>query len=170
MEYEALQNTPWVTGTFWVFVAVAIFAALAGRKVLAAIGAMLDARTEAVKAALAEAAQLKAEAEAMLADAKAKQAQAALDAKQILETARIEAVSLAAAMAAEAEAAAQRREHMAVERIKAAETAALKEVRSVAIDVATQAAARVLGQTLTPHGDAALVDHAIAKTPDALRA
>jgi len=72
MQYDVLHLIPWVTGTFWVFVAVAVFAILAGRKILGAVGGLLDARTEAVKAALAEAAQLKAEAEALLADAKTK--------------------------------------------------------------------------------------------------
>jgi len=151
-------------------VAVAVFAALAGRKILGAIAGLLDARTAGVKAALDEAAQLRQEAEDLLKAAQARKAQAEEDAKQILETARIEAVSLAAALEVEAEASAKRREHMAIERIKAAEASALKEVRSVAIDVATQVAASVLGQTLTETGDAAFIDHAIAKTPEALRA
>ncbi|HTQ72263.1 MAG TPA: F0F1 ATP synthase subunit B, partial [Acidocella sp.] len=82
MEYEALNANFWAHGTFWVFIAIVIFAVLAGRKVLGAIASLLDARTKAVQAALAEAAQLKQEAEAILADAKRKQAQASEDAKQ----------------------------------------------------------------------------------------
>ena len=70
MEYEAFTSQFWAHGTFWVFVAVVIFATIAGRRVLSAAGGMLDARTKAVQAALDEAAQLKAEAEAILAAAK----------------------------------------------------------------------------------------------------
>jgi F-type H+-transporting ATPase subunit b len=171
MEYQDFSGGIFYAhGVFWVFVAVAIFAFLAGRKILAAITSMLDARAKSVSDALAEAAQLKAEAEAILADAKARQAQAVEDAKTILQTAHQEAVSLAAAMAAEAEASAKRREHMAVERIAAAEAAAVNEVRAAAIDIATTASAALLRESFGAQADAALVDHAIAGVPAALRA
>ena len=169
MEYDALYANFWAHGTFWVFVAVVIFAFIAGRKVLNALAGLLDARTKAVQAALDEAAQLKAEAEAILADAKQKQAQAAEDAKQILATAHAEAERLAAELAAEAEASAKRREHMAMERISAAEAAAVKEVRAAAIDIATAASAAILRDTVSNDTDNALIDHAITALPKALR-
>ncbi len=169
MEYEALHAQFWAHGTFWVFIAIVIFAVLAGRKVLGAIAHLLDARTKAVQAALDEAAQLKAEAEAILADAKQKQIQAAEDAKQILATAHIEAQRLAAELAADAQATALRRERMAMERIGAAEAAAVKEVRGAAIDIATAASAAILRDTVSNDTDAALIDHAITALPKALR-
>jgi len=171
MEYQALSGAAFYAhGAFWVFVAVAIFALIAGRKIMAAIGSMLDARAKSVSDALAEAAQLKAEAEVILADAKARQAQAMEDAKQILETAHQEAASLAAALAAEAEATAKRRERMAMERIAAAEASAVSEVRAAAIDIATAASAALLRDELGAQGDAALIDRAISGVPGALRA
>ncbi|MDE2239722.1 MAG: ATP synthase F0 subunit B [Rhodospirillales bacterium] len=169
MEYQALHSQFWVSGTFWVFVAVAIFAVLAGRKVMGAVGGILDDRTHAVRAALDEAAQLKAEAEAILADAKQKQAQAAEDAKQILANAHTEAQRFAAELAAEADATARRRERMAMERIEAAEAAAVKEVRAAAIDIATAASAAILRDTVSNDTDASLIDHAITALPKALR-
>ncbi|MBU6426035.1 MAG: F0F1 ATP synthase subunit B [Rhodospirillales bacterium] len=169
MEYQALHSHFWVSGTFWVFVAVAIFAVLAGRKVMGAVGGILDDRTHAVRAALDEAAQLKAEAEAILADAKQKQAQAAEDAKQILANAHTEAQRFAAELAAEADATARRRERMAMERIEAAETTAVKEVRAAAIDIATAASAAILRDTVSNDTDASLIDHAITALPKALR-
>lgn len=169
MQYDALHTNFWAHGTFWVFVAVVIFALIAGRRVLNAIGGLLDARTKAVQAALKEAADLKAEAEAILADAKQKQIQATEDAKQILATAHAEAERLAAELAAEAEATAQRREHMAMERIHAAEAAAVKEVRAAAIDIATAASAAILRETVSNDTDTALIDHAITALPKALR-
>jgi F-type H+-transporting ATPase subunit b len=171
MEYQAFAGGPFYThGSFWVFVAVVIFAVLAGRKIVTAITSMLDARAASVSAALAEAAQLKREAEVILADAKARQAQAVEDAKLILASAKAEAARLASSFAAEAEASAKRRERMALERIAAAEASAVKEVRAVAIDVATAASAAILGESFGAQADASIVDHAIAAVPAALRA
>lgn len=170
MNYGAFAGQAfYLHGSFWVFVAVVIFALLAGRQISRAIAAMLDERTAGVSAALAEAAQLKAEAEAILADAKARQKQAEDDAKKILETAHVEAANLAAALAVEAEAAAKRRERMAIDRIAAAEASALAEIRAAAIDVATAASTALLADTLGPEADAALIDKAIAAAPVALR-
>lgn len=169
MEYQALHSDFWAHGVFWVFIAVVIFAALAGRKIIGALVGMLDARTKQVQDALDEAAQLKAEAEAMLRDAKNAQAQAAKDAEQILASATAEAARMAAALTAEAEATAKRRERMAMERIAAAEAAALKEVRAAAIDIATAASARLLHDNFGAATDAAMIDQSIAGVPAALR-
>ena len=156
--------------SFWVAVAVVIFAIVAGRQIARVIAAMLDDRTAAVQTALAEAAQLKAEAEAMLAAAKTRQAQAEEDAKQILATAHVEAASLAASLAADAEATAKRRERMAIERIAAAEASAVAEIRATAIDIATTASKALLADTFGAEADAALIDRAISAAPSALRA
>lgn len=169
MEYQALHATPWLHGSFWVFIAIVIFAVLAGRQIIGALTGMLDARTESVKMALAEAAQLKAEAEAMLEAAKARQQQAAEDARHILETAAAEAQRLAVELAEEARAAAARRERMALERIAAAEANALREVRAAAIDIATAALSGLLRDEFGPEADARLQDRAIANIPTALR-
>ena len=171
MEYQALAGGAfYLHGSFWVFVAVVIFAVLAGRQISGAITGMLDQRTAGVSAALAEAAQLKAEAEAMLANARARQAQAEEDAKQILAIAHVEAASLAASLAADAEASAKRREQMAIERIAAAEASAVAEIRAVAIDIATTAAKSLLADQFNAEADALLIDKAIAAAPAALRA
>jgi F-type H+-transporting ATPase subunit b len=169
MTYEAFQADPWAHGLFWVFVAVVIFAILAGRRIVTALTGMLDARTKQVQEALDEAAQLKAEAEAMLREAQAAQAQAVKDAAQILASATAEAARMAATLAAEAEATAKRRERMAMERIAAAEATAVKEVRAAAIDIATAASARWLHETLGAAADTAMIDQAIAGVPAALR-
>lgn len=169
MEYQAFHIDFWAHGAFWVFVAVVIFAILAGRRLATAVVGMLDARTKQVQDALDEAAQLKAEAEAMLRDAQAAQAQAVKDAEQILSSATAEAARMAAALAAEAEATTKRRERMAMERIAAAEAAAVKEVRAAAIDIATAASARLLQDTFGAATDAVMIDQSIAGVPTALR-
>jgi F-type H+-transporting ATPase subunit b len=169
MEYHALMLAPWQTGTFWVTIAVLAFVLLFGKKIAVPITGLLDARTAAVRTALDEAAALKAEAEAMLADAKARQAQAVADANEILKTAQAEAARMGAELAKEAAATAKRRERLALERIAAAEKAAVDEVRNMAVDIATAATAQLLRNGFGAEGDAALVDHAIAGVPAALR-
>lgn len=170
MIYHALSGEVfYLHGAFWVFVAIVIFALVAGKQIARVIAAMLDDRAASVTAALAEAAQLKTEAEAMLADARVRQSQAEADAKAILETAHIEAASLAAGLAVEAEATAKRREKMAIERIAAAEASAVAEIRAIAIDIATTASAAVLADTFGPGADAVMLDKAIAAAPAALR-
>lgn len=169
MEYHALIAHFWGDGTFWVAVAVVIFFILIWRKLVRAVLGILDARTKAIQESLEEAAKLKAEAEAMLADAKQKQLQAIEDAKHILDTAHAEAQRLAAEIAAAAEASARNREKMALVRIKAAEAAALRDVRNVAIDTATDATAAFLRDRFGGDADAKLVDQAIGAAPTALR-
>jgi F-type H+-transporting ATPase subunit b len=169
MEYQAFHAVPWQHGSFWVLVAIVIFVGLAGRKILGAINKMLDDRANEVRAALDEAAALKAEAEAILEDAKKRQVQAAKDAKLILASAKDEAARMAAELAADAQANIKRRERMAFERIAAAEATAIRDVRAAAIDIATTAAASVLRESVSPADDSPLIDHAITGVPAALR-
>jgi F-type H+-transporting ATPase subunit b len=169
LEYQAFHAVPWAHGSFWVFIAIVLFAVLAGRQIAAALTALLDARTQSVRNALDEAAQLKAEAEALLAQAKAAQVQAEEDAKSILETAQATAARLTAELEEAANAAAKWRERMAMERIAAAEGAAVKDVRSAAIDIASAACAALLQESFGAQADAAMLDKAIAEVPSALR-
>ena len=169
MEYQAFHAVPWQHGSFWVFIAILIFAVLFAGRIGRPLAAMLDARGHAVRAALDEAARLKAEALAMLADAKARQAQALIDAKDILASAHAEAGRMAEELARDAEAIAKSREQLALERIAAAEKAAVADVRAAAIDIATTAAGRILGQGFAAGQDPAMIDHAIAGLPAALR-
>jgi F-type H+-transporting ATPase subunit b len=168
MNFELLSGAFWMRPVFYVFVAFVLFFVLFGKKLWTALAAMLDSRIDTIKAELAEAAALRREAEAMLADAKAQRDAALSSAKQLLDYARDEAARVAAATTAEAEAAAKRRERMALDRIFAAEQTALREVRLAAVEMATQAAERVIRQSLGQDGDAALIDHAIAVLPAAL--
>jgi len=170
VQADAFSGVLWVKSVFWVTVAFVIFFVLFGRKLWAAITAMLDSRAETIRRELAEAAQLRREAEALLAEARTRREAALGEAKRLLDSAQAEAGRVAAAMAGEAEAAAQRRERMALDRIAAAEKAAVTEVRVAAAEVAAAAAQQVIAQGLTPEADAGLIDHAIAGLPAALRA
>ena len=61
-------------------------------------------------------------------------------------------------------------QRLALDRIAAAEKAVITEIQQTAADVAVQAARQVIAETLSPTDDAAIVDHAIATLPHALRA
>ena len=104
----------------------------------------------------------------MLRDAEKRRAEALAEAKALIDGAQAEAGPVAAAAAAEAEAAAKRREQMAVDRIAAAEKAAVDEVRTTAADIATAAARQVIAEGLSAEADARLIDHAITQLPAAL--
>jgi F-type H+-transporting ATPase subunit b len=168
MEYHALTTLPWITGTFWVTIAVLAFLGVFGRKIALPVNNMLDGRAAGIRAALDEAAQLKAEAQTMLADAKRRQEQAIADAQAILASAHAEATRMAEELAKEAEATAKRRKHMAQERIAAAEKAALQEVSNIAVDVATAAVAQLLRNGFAADENDSMIDHAIAGLPSAL--
>lgn len=154
----------------WVVIAFFLFFILFGKKLWGALAGMLDARAVAVKAELEEASRLRREAELMLRDAEKQRADALADARALIEGARAEAGRLTAATAAEAEAAAKRREQMALDRIGAAEKAAVADVRLAAADVATTAARQVLLEDLTADADLRLIDQAITQLPAALAA
>lgn len=154
----------------WVALAFIVFFVLFGKKLWGVIAAMLDDRAVKIRAELDEAAKLRADAEAMLKDAQARRDSATAEAKQLLDGAKAEAARLAQAAAAEAEAGARRREQMAMDRIAAAEKAAVDEVRNTAAEVATVAARQVISDGLSPEADGRLVDHAIAQLPSALTA
>jgi F-type H+-transporting ATPase subunit b len=154
---------------FWVFVSFVLFFVLFGGRLWKAVSGMLDGRADAIRAELAEAQKLREEAEAMLAEAQKARTEALAEAGAVLARSQEEAARLTAAALAEAEATGKRREKLALERIAAAEKAAIADVRNLAADVAAQAAETVI-KAEVDGGDTALVDGAIADLPRALRA
>jgi F-type H+-transporting ATPase subunit b len=152
----------------WVGAAFIVFFLLFGARLWKALTQILDKRAATIRAEIAEAQRLRTEAEAMLRDATARRAEAIASATQLLEGARHEATRLGQEAAVEAEAAGRRREKMAMDRIAAAEKAAVDDVRLMAADIAGTAAQQVIRETLTPEADAQLIDNAIAGLPASL--
>jgi F-type H+-transporting ATPase subunit b len=152
----------------WVLIAFILFFVIFGKKLWAPLAKMLDDRGVRVRAELDEATRLRQEAEAMLREAEARRAEALREAQALIEGAKSEAERVAAAAAAEAEASARRREQMAMDRIAAAEKAAVDEVRLTAAEVATVAARQVIAEGLSAEADARLIDRAITQLPTAL--
>lgn len=158
----------WADPRFWVALAFFLFFAIFGRKMFTPLLAVLDNRSLGIKRELEEAGRLRQEAEAMLADAQARRQAALQEAQTMLDNARAEAQRASEAARAEAAGSAARRERMAMDRIAAAEKAAVTDVRQAAADLASRAAERILADDFSAEADATLIDRAIQGLPAAL--
>ena len=148
----------WVYVGLTIFILLAIFVAKAPKRIAEA----LDARIAETRRQLDEARAIRAEAEKLLADARAKHAASAGDARAIVDHAEAEARALLAKAEADAADLVARRGKMAEDKIAAAERAAVAEVRARAADVAAKAAASIIADTHGAAADKSLVDKTIA--------
>ena len=162
--HESLFSNP----RTWVAIAFILFVVLFGARLWRTLTATLDGRATAIRTELDEVARLRRDAEAMLRTATAERDAAASEAAALLAGAQAEATRVTEQARVDAQASGARREKMALDRIAAAEKAAVAEVRAAAIDVAMRAAQQVIARDLTPQADAALVDKAIAGLPQAM--
>jgi F-type H+-transporting ATPase subunit b len=132
------------------------------QKVPKLIAGMLDARIATIRTQLEEASKLRAEAEAQLAEAKARNAASAGDAAAIVAHAEAEAAAMLVKAEADLTDLIARRQTMAEDKIAAAERGAIAEVRALAADAATRAAATILAERHGVEADKTLVDRTIA--------
>ena len=152
----------WMNPTFWVGVAFAILIGyMLKAGVPAMIGKALDERAVGIKRDIEEARRLREEAETLLADYKKKHADAENEAKAIVDNAKREAEALAAETRKSLKESIERRTRMAEDKIARAEAQAVAEVRSTAVDLATNAAERLLADKVSGQGGVALVDQSI---------
>ncbi|WP_174285915.1 hypothetical protein [Sphingomonas bacterium] len=148
----------WVYVGLTIFLLLAIFVAKAPKKVTDA----LDQRIAETKRQLDEAKAIRAEAEALLAQANARDAASAGDAAAIIAHAEAEARTMLAKAESDATDLLARRSKMAEDKIGAAERQAIADVRGRAADAAVHAAASIIAQRHGADADRALVDRAIA--------
>jgi|GEM_PF-73258 len=153
-----LDATGWVSAAMLILLGIIIW-----KKAPQAIARMLDERIARVRSDLEEARRLRAEAEALLADYRQKQSDAARDADAILVQARTEAETIVADAGRQAEALIARRTRMAEDKIAAAERAAADELRARTAVLATEAARRVIVDQTDAATQAKLADQAIAE-------
>lgn len=156
--FLGLDSYGWVAGAFVIFVALLVYL-----KAPKAIAAALDARAARIRAELDEARRLREDAEKLLADTKARQAQAAKDAETILANARTEAAHIVTEAKTQAEAATARRTRMAEDKIAAAERAAVQDLRARVATVATEAAKRLIVDGGDAGTQSKLTDQAITE-------
>jgi F-type H+-transporting ATPase subunit b len=155
-----MNATQWAT--FWVFLGLLVFIGiLIYMKVPGMAVAALDKRAEKIRADLEAAQRLRAEAEALLKEYQRKRGEAEKEAAAIVEQAKREATALAEEARVRIEDYVTRRTKAVELRIAQAETQAVAEVRSRAIDVAAAAAGRILAEEAKGSKGDALVERAI---------
>lgn len=146
---------------FWVAVAFVIFVALVYKPAAKYIAQALDDRAGRIKSDLDRAAELRAEAEKLLAEYQKKQREALREAEGIVAQAKADAERLSAQAAADLDAALKRREQQALQRIAQAEQQATAEIRAAAVDIAMAAAGKLIEGKLDAGRQDALIDGAI---------
>lgn len=148
--------------TAWVALAmIAVIAIMLWKKVPTAIGKALDKKIAVIREQLDEAANLRAEAEALKAEYEAKAAQADAEAETMLTRARGEADAIVEQARAESAALVERRTRMAEDKIAAAERAAIAEIRAKAASAAAKAAEALIRERHDAAADKAMIDQTI---------
>ncbi len=148
--------------TFWSLVALVIFLGLlAYLKVPAMLGRSLDARADRIRNELDEARRLREEAQQLLAEYQRKRKEAEKEAADIIAAARREADMLASEARQRTEEYVARRSALAENKIAQAERDAVNEVRSRAVDIAVEAAGKLLAQRVDAKASADLFKSAL---------
>ena len=150
---------------FWVGVAFLLFFALAGKAMWKRVSDMLDKRTAAIVKALDDAQRLRNEALKAKQEAERTLTQAAAESGAILQHAREEAQRMQARAEASLKTAVAVREQQALDRIAQSETAATKQVRDTAVDVALAATRALLREQVGAGRSEAMVNEAIGELP-----
>ena len=155
--FFSLRNAEFVVGiAFIVFIGVLIYLGVPGK-----IGAMLDARAEAIKSDLNEARLLREEAKKLLASYEARQKEVLAQSARIVATAKEEAQAAANQARADLQGSIARRMAAAGEQIESTVKAAELAVRNQAISVSVAVAADVLKRQMTADQAAASIDASI---------
>jgi F-type H+-transporting ATPase subunit b len=140
-----MDATQWAT--VWVLLGLIVFIAiLVYMKVPGKLVAALDQRGAKIRAELEEARRLREEAAALLAEYRKKRGEAEGEAAEIIAQAKRESEALGEEARARLEDYVTRRTKAVEQRITQAESQAVAEVRSRAIDVAAAAASRILAE------------------------
>jgi F-type H+-transporting ATPase subunit b len=149
---------------FWVGAGLVVFfVILAMMKVPAAIAAQLDGAAAKIQSELDEAARLRGEAEALLAQIRAEKAEAEAQAAEMLAAAEADARLMEVEAKAKLEETLARRQALAERRIEQAEVQAVAEVKTAAADLAARAAEQILAARLAGQKSDPLLDAAIGQ-------
>ena len=155
--FFSLNNTDFVVWLgFLVFVAVIIY-----YKIPTTLMSMLDKRADGIKADLAEARELREEAQTLLASYERKQKDVQAQADRIVTSAREEAKAQGEQARQDLDRSVERRLAAAKDQIAQAEDEAKRRVRNEAVEVAVAAARKVLAEQMDPARQATLVDQSI---------
>ena len=132
--------------TFWAFVALIIFLGIIFyMKVPGMMAKSLDERANKIRNELDEARRLREEAQQLLAEYQRKRKEAEQEAGDIVAAAKREADQLVVEAQKKTEEYVARRTALAEQKIGQAERDAVNEVRASAVDIAVEAARKLLG-------------------------
>ena len=156
--YDLANAELWVAVGLILFFVIVVVA-----KVPALVAGILDAKAAKIQSDLDEAARLRAEAEAMLAQIRREKAEAEQQAKAMLQAAEEEAARLEVEAEERLAESIARREQLAERRIAQAEAQATAEVKAAAADQAAAAAERILAARVASGAEDPLLDQAIGQ-------
>jgi F-type H+-transporting ATPase subunit b len=150
--------------TLWAAIALLIFIGIAIYiKAPAMMAKALDARGERIRSELDDAKRLREEAQALLAEYQNKRKEAEKEAEAIVEAAKKEAATFAESARKSTEDYVARRAAVAEQKIGQAEREAIAEVRANAVDLAVEAARKVLGDKVDARTGADLFKSSLAE-------
>jgi len=152
-----MDESAWVAVAFVLFVGLLAYLGVFGK-----IGAALDDRAAKIKAQLEEAQRLRDDAQKLFAEYQQKQKDALKEAEEIVAHAHEEARRIAAQAEIDLKNGLARRQAMAEQKIAQAESQAVQEVRAAAVNIAVEAARKVLTDRLTGDAASAATDSASA--------
>ena len=156
--YDLSNAELWVAAGLLLF-----FVILAVVGVPKLVAGALDAKSAKIQSELDEAARLRAEAEALLAQIRQEKAEAETQAAEMLAAAEADAKRMEVEARARLEESLTRREAMAERKIAQAEAQAAAEVKAAAVELAAAAAERILAERLAASSTDPLADQAIAQ-------
>ena len=156
--FFSLNNTNFVVLLgFLIFIGILLW-----YRVPTKVMGLLDKRAEGIRSDLAEARELREEAQTLLASYERKQKEVHDQAERIVASARTDAQAQADKSLADMEASLERRKQAAREQIASAEEQAIREVRNRAVTVAIAAARDVLARQMNAERHDRLIDDAIS--------
>lgn len=135
-----MDATFWATVALFIFLGVVVY-----YKVPGLLAGQLDKRADNIRDELEEARKLREDAQQLLAEYQRKRKEAEGEAAGIVEAAQREAKLLGAEAKTKTEEYVVRRTALAEQKIAQAERDAIAEVRATAVDIAVEAARKVLG-------------------------
>lgn len=150
--------TVWATVALLIFIGITLYI-----KVPAMVSKSLDERAGRIRKELEEAKRLRDEAQALLAEYQNKRKEAEQEAAAIVEAAKHEASVLAEEARKRSEDYVARRTAVAEQKIAQAEREAIAEVRGSAVDLAVEAASKVLSDKVDTRIDAELFKATLAE-------
>lgn len=152
-----------VMESVWVAVGFVVFVALIWRRVTAAVGSMLDDRSQKIRQDLDEARALREEALEELHQFQRLHREAAEEAKTMLKNAEATAERIRENAEKAAAETVKRREVQASAKIKAAEAAMVKELQERAANLAIATATEIITSKLDEKASLELVDTAVGE-------